>query len=161
MPKRLGFTLIELLIVITIIAILSAIALVAYTSFIKNARDAKRKTDANFIQTALEQYHADQHKYPVSGSGECPATEDEDGKLKFGCSLTSTDGSKKYLSTMPQDSISTNGAYQYTPLPSECDNETTDCNSYCLFMQMENSSNGKTVSGCAVSSPHNFSITRP
>lgn len=64
MTKSKGFTLIELLITITIIAVLSAIALVSYSAFMKNSRDAKRQSDLKFIQSALEQYHADNFKYP-------------------------------------------------------------------------------------------------
>lgn len=154
-----GFTLVELLIVITIIAILSAIALVSYSSFTKNARDTKRKTDLNFVQAALEQYFADQHYYPEAGSGECP--DNEDGQLRFGCSLTSPDGSKGYLSTVPQESITTNSPYSYVPSPTGCDNSTTLCNSYCLFAQMENSSNGKEDTECPLLGNYNYSVTRP
>jgi len=61
---RRGFTLIELLIVISIIALLSLIGLVAYSEFLKTARNNKRLSDLKLIQSALEDYHADQLYYP-------------------------------------------------------------------------------------------------
>ncbi|MBI2017855.1 type II secretion system protein [Candidatus Daviesbacteria bacterium] len=143
-----GFTLVELLIVITIIAVLSSIGLATYTTFNKNARDAKRKTDANFIQSALEQYFADQTFYPLAGSGNCPT--DADGQLRFGCSLTNPDGSKIYLTTVPSDS-DPSSPYIYVP----------SGNSYCLFAQMEIPANAKITSPCTPPAGYNSSVTRP
>lgn len=159
MLRKSGFTLVELLIVITIIAILSAIGLASYTSFTKNTRDTKRRADLNFIQTALEQYFADSHFYPVAGSGNCPS--DDDGLLRFDCPLTSPDGSKSYLSSVPKDMIPSNAVYSYVPSPVGCNNTSRICNSYCLFAQMENTGNAKADSKCPVSGAYNFSLTKP
>ncbi|MBU1031753.1 type II secretion system GspH family protein [Patescibacteria group bacterium] len=91
MPKYHGFTLIELLITISIIATLSAIGFVSYSIVMKQGRDAKRQSDLRSIQSALEQYYADQFSYPVAP---LPAS---------GNPLESLDNSKTYLNQMPTD----------------------------------------------------------
>ncbi len=70
MTKRLrGFTLIELLAVIAIIALLAGAILLALGPVRGKARDARRKTDLNQLQTALEAFNDDNGFYPkASGS---------------------------------------------------------------------------------------------
>lgn len=137
-----GFTLVELLITISIIAILSTIGLVSYTSFVKNARDAKRKSDMNFIQSALEQYHSDSKYYPES--------------LTPGSPLKSPDGSKVYLNEIPNDpKISP----PYCYVGSEC--AQSNCKTYYLYAFLENSNVQPTKSGCGLTNFFNLEVTRP
>lgn len=132
MTKSKGFTLIELLITITIIAILSAIALVSYSAFMKNSRDAKRQSDLKFIQSALEQYHADNFTYPDS---------DELNNL------TLFKG-KVYINQIPTDP--NDGEYSYTK---------PGCKAYCLGAKMENPP-PKSDDGCSITG-YNYCVTRP
>lgn len=135
MPKRTGFTLIELLITITIIAILSAIALVSYSAFMKNSRDAKRQSDLKFIQTALEQYHADNFKYP----GEL-------NELTLG---------KVYINQIPKDP--TGADYSYTK-----EGCGPDDKAYCLRAFMENSPPPASDTNCKSRIfGVNYCVTRP
>lgn len=61
-----GFTLLELLIVISIIGILVAIGVAAYSSAQLKARNSRRMQDIRSIQSAAEQYYADNNsEYPV------------------------------------------------------------------------------------------------
>jgi len=66
MRKQRGFTLIELLVVIAIIGLLSTLAVVALNNARMKARDARRISDINNIQTALELYHNDANAYPAA-----------------------------------------------------------------------------------------------
>jgi len=155
MPKKSGFTLIELLIVITIIAVLATVGLVSYIAFLKNARDAKRQSDLNIIQSALEQYHADQHYYPYSGS------------FTSGGSLTNATGapsgttvSKTYLNTVPSDP-QTVTPYLYKAYKKDGNECTTAglCTKYCLYAKMENST--QMIAVCPDQASYTLEVTSP
>jgi prepilin-type N-terminal cleavage/methylation domain-containing protein len=69
-----GFTLIELLIVIAIIGILISVAVVSFASVQRKSRDSRRVNDMKALQSAWEQYYADNNaSYPDScGYGATP-----------------------------------------------------------------------------------------
>lgn len=138
-----GFTLIELLVVVSIIGILTVIGLGSYNFFIRAARDARRESDLKFIQSALEQYHADQKYYPsivVAG-----------GSLIF--------GSKTYLTTVPNDPKGID-SYWYVPIPDGCG--VVPCTSYCLYVKLETATVPKTEGTCNnLPVNYNLSVTRP
>jgi prepilin-type N-terminal cleavage/methylation domain-containing protein len=96
-----GFTLIELLVVIAVLGILASglIVLVNPPKQIGRAHDAKRKSDLDQIQKALEVYYDDNNQYP--------ATAIINGK--FGGNWA------PYMQVVPQDSASGQQyAYQST-----------------------------------------------
>jgi general secretion pathway protein G len=63
-----GFTLIELLVVIAIIGLLSTLSVLALNAARARSRDAKRISDVQQMQTALEMYYNDMNAYPATAS---------------------------------------------------------------------------------------------
>ena len=59
-----AFTIIELLIVVAIIALLSSVIFIRIDTARAEARDSKRKSEADSLRKALEFYNADNSKYP-------------------------------------------------------------------------------------------------
>ncbi len=62
-----SFTLIEILVAVTIIVLMTATAVVTYSAFLKQSRDAKRKLDLGQISAALEMYRSNNDTYPTTG----------------------------------------------------------------------------------------------
>src|SRR6201989_3647133 len=61
-----GFTLLELMIVMVVISLLAAIAIPAYTSNIKHAREAVLNKDLHVLRQAIDSYTVDKQKAPQS-----------------------------------------------------------------------------------------------
>ena len=61
-----GFTLIELMIVVSIIGILASIAAPSYQWGVIKAREAVLREDLYTMRTTIDQFYADQGKYPDS-----------------------------------------------------------------------------------------------
>jgi general secretion pathway protein G len=61
-----GFTLIELMIVMAIIGILATLAIPAFVSAIKHAREAVLKEDLHVMRNAIDSYTMDKQKAPQS-----------------------------------------------------------------------------------------------
>lgn len=86
-----GFSLIELLLSITIVSLLmaAAFAVLRPQDYFARARDSRRTSDLKVVQTALEQYYANNNGYPASGA------------ITFGGSWVS--GGVTYLRAVPSD----------------------------------------------------------
>lgn len=139
-----GFSLVELLVVISIIGLVTGIGASFVASIQRNTRDSQREADLRVLQSALQQYYADQNKYP--------------GDLN-GSSLKSPDNSKTYLNQIPKDP---NGAaYYYRPVvgisrPGDnCSATVGTCHYYFLCAKMENPS----LTGSCYDNNYNFQIT--
>jgi general secretion pathway protein G len=61
-----GFTLLELMIVMVVIGLLAAIAIPAYTSNIRNAKEATLKEDLHVLRQAIDSYTVDKQKAPTT-----------------------------------------------------------------------------------------------
>jgi len=60
-----GFTIVELLIVIVVIAILATLVIVTFTGIQQKARDSKRQTDIDALDSHLLAYYANSGYYPT------------------------------------------------------------------------------------------------
>ncbi len=128
-----GFTLIELMVAIAIMAVVFGVIITSSSAVKQGSRDTTRKSDLAKIQTALEEYHADQISYPS-------------GTLSSGDSISS--GGHTYLSSIPADpSQGTATPYCYTAFKADgvttgCDNtdpsQANHCQSYGVYAQLEN-----------------------
>lgn len=149
--SRRGFTLVELLVVVSIISILATVGISTFSNLQKSSRDAKRKSDLVITQSVLEQYRADQNFYPAT--------------LSFGSALTSPDGQRTYMATLPLDAQAGDPdglhQYHYVVSPLSCDNSAPDklCTTYCLDANLENPST--PVTSCTGDSDRNFKVTPP
>ncbi len=94
-----GFTMVELLVVMAILGILSTIGLTSFRTSLMKSRDAKRKSDLEQIQRALEMYNNDYGKYPTSASGKITTT----ALLTWGFSEFSDAKGTIYMKELPGD----------------------------------------------------------
>jgi type II secretion system protein G len=142
--KKSGFTLIELLVAVTIIAILMTIAIPSYNKFVAKGRDTRRQSDIKIVQSALEQYKLDQGFYPSVAD------------LPWGAALASPNGTKTYNNKLPKDPLDTQSTYpkyMYKKKPDACDNTTTLCSSYCLYLKTEDASLADKPTSCNSGDP--------
>lgn len=123
MKKSQGFTLIEILVVVTIIVLLTAAAVVSYTAFFKQARDAKRKTDLEQVRAALEIYRSNNDTYPV-GIG--------------WASLSTLTSPVIYIQSLPSDPKNPTYSYYYSGSISD----------YTLGAYLESTSSCPVTIGC-------------
>jgi general secretion pathway protein G len=60
-----GFTIVELLIVIVVIGILATLVIVTFTGIQQKARNTKRQTDVNALNSHVEAFYAQNGYYPT------------------------------------------------------------------------------------------------
>jgi len=98
-----GFTLIELLVVIAIIGLLSSIVLASLNTARSKGRDARRESDLQSIQTALELYYLNRNSYPVGAAGSDRACWVQQQTSDLGCNPLAALITDKDISAVPYD----------------------------------------------------------
>lgn len=109
-----GFTLLEVLVVVAIIGILISIGTASFTSAQKKSRDGRRQGDLKAIQSAFEQYYADNTSYPTSASctvslAYLPAGIPKDPKTSVAYSITCDAAGATYCSCALLEGTTTGG----------------------------------------------------
>lgn len=139
--KSKGFTLIELLVVMAILGILAVVGISSFRTSLAKSRDAKRKSDLEQVQRALEMYFNDHGKYPLSTQITWGGIFSSDG----------TDAGTIYMKELPKDP-SGNPEYCYrSPAPSPAPSV-----SYQIYATLENSGDSKYLSSKTCNSISNY-----
>ena len=124
-----GFTIVELMVVVAIIGILSGIIITSLTGSKAKSRDARRVSDVNQIQLALEQYFDRCGQYPTTlattSNNGCPVDPGTSQPINLGY----------YISIIPTPPSNAT-AYDYANNSSVSTYGPTD---YVLHTQLENS----------------------
>jgi prepilin-type N-terminal cleavage/methylation domain-containing protein len=130
-----GFTIVELLIVIIIISILAGLIVTTFSDFRRKSRNSERQNDIKFTQQAVENYYAQNEKYPTLGQLNDSAWRAKNMKTLGADELQDPSGTKASLATAPAANI-----YSYQPVAQDdgvCDNVTRDCMKYTLTATQE------------------------
>ena len=135
-----GFTLIELLVVIAIIGLLATLSMVALNTARQKARDARRMSDIQEIQLALEMYYSDFNQYPTGTLASATTSLSAAG-------LSSAVSGTIYMQNIPTNPTPTNdGACSGSPAYTYTQQGTGSYTlSYCL-----------AASGAATATPAGF-----
>lgn len=140
---RSGFTLVEVLIVVSIVAFLAGISLYLLSSQVFKGTDAKRKSDINRIQIAIEEYEKDKDCYPTPEIVTCsPDT-----------------GLRPYLDKIPCDP-KTKSSYYF-------ENDGNICPRwYRIYTKLENKQDPYITkigctNGCGPNSLYNYYVSSP
>lgn len=136
LKRTAGFTLIELLVVIAIIGILSSVVLASLNGAREGARDARRQTDLNQIQLALEQLYAECGRYPQQDGVEVT-----DANLTItaaNCDTGVESSLGDFMSQIPTDPNGTNYGY-----------DSENVNHYCLAASLEGDNTPDNDADCA------------
>lgn len=143
-----GFTIVELLIVIVVIGILALLVITTYSGIQQKARNSKRQTDIQAVQTQLEAFFQDNGYYPsladMKGTGNGGWLETHMKSLDKNALI---DPSNSTQSDQLVAGTGTPKVYAYNVTDStgaSCETTDTDCAKYTLTATYEGTVNGAT-----------------
>jgi prepilin-type N-terminal cleavage/methylation domain-containing protein len=143
-----GFTIVELLIVIVVIGILAALVVTTYSGIQAKARDSKRRTDLQALQTQIEAFYATNNYYPSSAEINDSTWRGTNMKSLSADTMKDPSGTTSTLSTTAASSTNMK-VYGYVPTHDDgaaCTGTATTpdtaCSKYTLTTYLESS---KTV----------------
>ena len=136
-----GFTIVELLIVIVVIGILALLVITTYSGIQQKARNSKRQTDIQNVQTQLEAFFQQNGYYPSltdMNSSSWRATNMK--SLDVGALTDPSNPSTQTLASSPANKVY---AYQVTDASNaSCESTDTNCAKYTLTATYEGTVNG-------------------
>src|ERR1700733_9200630 len=139
-----GFTIVELLIVIVVIGILALLVITTYSGIQAKARNAKRQTDIQSLQTQLEAF--------FSQNGYYPSLTDMNSSTWLATNMKSLDQNALSDPSNPTQSktlLATPALKSYAYAVSNsagtsCESADTTCAQYTLTADYEGTVNGQT-----------------
>ncbi len=140
-----GFTIVELLIVIVVIGILALLVITTYSGIQAKARNSKRQTDIQSIQTQLEAFFSQNGYYPSLGN--------LNDSTWLNTNMKSLDQNALIDPSNPTNSKTLAGTptakqYSYKVTQSDgttsCESDDTTCAKYTLTAEYEGTVNGQT-----------------
>jgi len=141
LKQQKGFTIVELLIVIVVIGILATLVIVTFTGIQQKARNTKRQTDINAIQSHLEAYKAQNGYYPsranINDTSTTPRWIATNMKGLDPSALQDPKGSSQ---TLVGGTTGSATQYAYEPANdagTSCESDATTCSSYTLTATLE------------------------
>lgn len=132
--KSKGFTIVELLIVIVVIAILATLVIVTFTGIQQKARDSKRETDIDALDSHLEAFYANNGYYPTLAALQTPSWVASNMKGFDPSALTDPKGGAIYSAATPS---TTQYAYDYYVTGCSDTTTTGQCTAFTLTAQLE------------------------
>lgn len=141
-----GFTIVELLIVIVVIGILALLVITTYSGIQAKARNAKRQTDLQSLQTQLEAFFSQNGYYPNLDNMNDTSWLSTNMKSLDQEALVdpSSPTHSKTLASTPTDK-----QYSYKVTQSDgttsCEDNDTNCAKYTLTAKYEGTVNGQTT----------------
>lgn len=141
-----GFTIVELLIVIVVIGILALLVITTYSGIQAKARNSKRQTDIQSVQTQLEAF--------FSQNGYYPSLTDMNSSSWLATNMKSLDQTALTDPSNPTQSKTlvaapTAKSYSYQVTQSDgstsCESDDTTCAKYTLTAEYEGTVNGQST----------------
>jgi prepilin-type N-terminal cleavage/methylation domain-containing protein len=140
-----GFTIVELLIVIVVIGILALLVITTYSGIQAKARNAKRQSDIQSLQTQIEAFFSQNGYYPSltdMNSGSWLGTNMKSLDQNALTDPSNTSQSKTLVATPTAKSYS----YAVTNSSgSSCESDDTTCAQYTLTAEYEGTVNGSST----------------
>jgi type IV pilus assembly protein PilA len=144
--RQKGFTIVELLIVIVVIGILAALVITTYSGIQAKARNAKRQTDIQSLQTQIEAFFSQNGYYPSNtdmngASWRTTNMKSLDTNAMIDPSATSQTPT---LATAPAAKVYSYAVFQSDGTTS-CESTDTTCAVYTLTATFEGTVNGQAT----------------
>jgi len=128
-----GFTIVELLIVIVVIGILATLVIVTFSGIQQKARNTKRQTDINAIDSTVEAYFAQNGYYPTLANMNDSTFRTANLKGFDPAALQDPKGSSQTLAASTSAT-----QYGYTATPANCDNGANgQCTAFTVTATLE------------------------